>query len=215
MPLAFCKFDNPVHLCCCYFCCCFRCCCCCCYCWHCWCYAACLPACLPPSLLPLAPLHTPTPATQPRHTEIALTIASPTAWQRTRCAAQISYRIYSAARARAVASIYFCRLCVYNSAQRSVSQNRCDCGRSSRANDWTNERTNEQRNERTDEQGNVETSFGSLCTTVCCYIHTQTYIHNEFVYVLEDKGMKIVYVHTVGSIWQRQLITYLCFLYIP
>lgn len=157
------------------------------------------------------PSHT---APTHRHTEIALTIASPTAWQRTRCAAQISYRIYSAARARAVASIYFCRLCVYNSAQRSVSQNRCDCGRSSRANEWTNERTNEQRNERTDEQGNVETSFGSLCTTVCCYIHTQTYIHKEFVYVLEDKGMKIVYVHTVGSLWQRQLITYLCFLYI-
>lgn len=176
MPLAFCKFDNPVHLCCCYSCCCFRCCCCCCYCWHCWCYAACLPACLPPSLLPTHP----SPYTDPshtapthRHTEIALTIASPTAWQRTRCAAQISYRIYSAARARAVASIYFCRLCVYNSAQRSVSQNRCDCGRSSRANDWTNERTEERTNRRTRERRNKL----RLAVYDCVLLYTHTNIH--------------------------------------
>lgn len=130
-----------------------------------------LSASLPPSLLPFTPLHTPTPATQPRHTdtEIALTIASPTAWQRTRCAAQISYRIYSAARARAVASIYFCRLCVYNSTQRSVSQNRCDCGRNSRANEWTNEQTNK----------GTSKLASALCVRVCAaiYTHTHTYTY--------------------------------------
>lgn len=174
------------------------------------------PVCQPASLpAPTHPsLHTPTPATQPRHTdtEIALTIASPTAWQRTRCAAQISYRIYSAARARAVASIYFCRLCVYNSTQRSVSQNRCDCGRSSRANEWTNERTEERTNRRTRERRNK--LWLAVCECFLLYTHTETYIHKEFVYVMEDKGMKIVYVHTVGPIWQRQLFTYLYFLYI-
>lgn len=131
-----------------------------------------LPAPTPPSPY-TDPSHT---APTHRHTEIALTIASPTAWQRTRCAAQISYRIYSAARARAVASIYFCRLCVYNSAQRSVSQNRCDCGRSSRANDWTNERTNRGTNEQTNKGTSKQAS--ARCVRLCAaiYTHKHTYI---------------------------------------